>query len=211
MTTGTEQSRRQERPPNEGPLADLQRRIDRARAVDPPARSRAATESGEHPLELLRRRIEAAHDPAAPSDSGYRQRAASAPPPLDALYDHIANAREALRSGAAPTPDPNRPAGDPLQVLRGRIQHEIDELGARSTIDLPRQPNRSQREELSSEAAPTSNVEARLGRELLEMLAERPLPGADRADAVSRLAAALEAPDRERLREVLRILVFPDD
>ncbi|QDG50101.1 hypothetical protein FIV42_04930 [Persicimonas caeni] len=52
-----------------------------------------------------------------------------------------------------------------------------------------------------------TSMEARVGREVLAALQTRPLDGRARAAAVERLAAQLDHPDPQALREILAILV----
>lgn len=199
--------------PAESPLEKLLRRIEDARELSP-VRTDAAVDAPD-PLEAIRRRVESAADFELSAD-------APAPPaePLQRLEDRIDRARRKTANGSLEPATPDRPpssaTGDPLQRLRRLLANEIEELESRSTVDLsPRTETsaRSQTAESSgvSAAEHGENVTERVGREVLALLEDQPLPGRVRAEAVRRLADALDDPDRESVRGVLRLLLSPPD
>ncbi len=128
--------------------------------------------------------------------------------PLRSLLAQIDAAR------ALPELEPYEPAdGDPLDRLRRTMRGEADApQRPEPATNAPAPPGEA------TSGAPTSgagrspagrsrDAEAVVGRVVLEMLRSRPLAGAPRAEAVERLAAQLDQPDPDQLREILALLV----
>lgn len=139
--------------------------------------------------------------------------------PLENLLSTIEEAR------ALPQPEPYKPnGGDPLASLSVALRDEAERqqaeppsawdearsdaaprAGDQQAVDVP--SSGTQRSASQPSPPRDSSREARLGREVLAALQARPLDGAVRAAAVERLAAQLDAPDPQALREILAILV----
>lgn len=196
----------------EGPLVDLRRRI--AQAMEPdkgghPVESPPA--DGENPLDLLQRRIESASRSPFPTAERFEQLAAAAPAPLDDLYRRIATARRSLGDRNLDEELEREPElVDPIQTFRSRIDREIARIGGRRALSLPRSSRAAPRANRRGSELASDELEARLGREVLDLLAEQDLPAAARTEAVALLVRAIESPEPDRLRDVLRVLLFPD-
>lgn len=190
----------------EGPLETLRRRIESARRLRP-LQETAEVDSSD-PLEALRRRVESA------SDLEVRAERSAAAGPLGQLLATIDRARRATARGTVELEEleePSTAAGDSLQRLHRRIRTEIEALGARTAVDLSPRTGQTPRDGTAPEAPATGGVEARIGREVLEMLADRELSGSVRVDAVRRLAEAVDDPDSDQIRDVLRLLIAPGE
>ncbi|MFB6350699.1 MAG: hypothetical protein ABEN55_17320 [Bradymonadaceae bacterium] len=183
--------------PKHDPLRRLDRRIEQARQpnADPAPTGELHREEGD-PLATLRRRIEDAANPTERRD----------PPPLSDLLEAFEHARAMLDEPFGYLHDVDAD-GDPLEQMRCQIRRDADEIGRRGTIELPRAvaPERPDRDRQQTVSA-GDGTDA-VGRQVLEMLEDRDLDGAVRADAVRRLAGAIETGDRGEMREVLRLLI----
>jgi len=196
----------------EGPLAQLHRRIEDARE---PRLAPPRPADSEDPLESLRRRIESATD----FDEEGNPPGAAGNPLLDleATLDRARRRTERRAFESSAPASPSSAAGDPLQRLRRLLAEERREVGSRAAVDLaPRTeraaPSGAPGPEIPArEAADDVDLERRVGREVLEILEQQPLPGPARAEAIRRLAEYLDDPDPELLREVFRLLVAPRD
>lgn len=212
-TTQHKRTNREREEQSEGPLVDLRRRIERARG---PGESGPSLDTpsaeGENPLDLLRRRIESAARSPLPEAGRFERLAIAAPAPLDELYRSIATARRTLGEWNLDEELEREPnLVDPVEAFSSRIDREIARIGGRRALSLPRSsPDASRADRRRSEVG-SEELEARLGRELLDLLAERDLPGSARAEAVALLVRAIDRPEPDRLREVLRVLLFPDE
>ena len=100
--------------------------------------------------------------------------------PLEQLNQTIRAARE------LPTPEPHLRDDDPLRRLRAQIYGQPQE---------------------SRPTEPGTPLESLVGREVLAMLSERPLSAEARAEAVRRLAVALQSPTTQNVRSVLAVVV----
>jgi len=189
--------------PNQDPLRRLQQRIERAQhpSVDPAPTGPQREDDGD-PLATLRRRIDEASDPDELREPAGR----AAPPPLSDLLEAFDHARALLRTpiGSVREVDAGE---DPVETMDRQIAREADEIGRRRAIDLPRETAPAPTDGPESAAVPSGDGTSAVGREVLRMLADRDLPGGARAEAVRRLAAALESDDREDIRDVLRLLI----
>ena len=186
-----------ESPASDDPLRRLHRRITRAQQ---PSADRVLTEdlqsNEEDPLEVLKRRIDEASDPASMLEP-------AAPPPIDELLEAFEHARALLDAPIGYLHDVD--ADDPIDRLHRQLDREADEIGRRPAIALPRTPTT---DHPSTTDRPTDgDGTAAVGREVLAMLADRDLPGQTRAEAVRRLALAIESGNTAELREVLRLLI----
>lgn len=111
--------------------------------------------------------------------------------PLDSLYRTIEEAAE------IPPPEPHVPSVDPLATLRARWTQTEDTPTAPATGGMS-----------APQAAPgADSLEALIGREVLAMIGDRPLPPDARAEAVRRSAVALQNPSAENVRAILAVLV----
>jgi len=188
----------------EGPLQTLCRRIESARQLRPVRET--VEENASDPLATLRGRIESA------SELEVRNERAPPAGPLAQLLATIDRARRATAADDFDRPERQEPStatGDPLQRLHRRIASAIEAVGARSSVDLSPRTGALHSAPNRREGTETGEVEARVGREVLEMLAARELSGDVRAEAVRRLADAVDDPDSEAIRDVLRLLIAP--
>lgn len=184
MTLSTERS---------DPLRQLGEQIARARSMADQPRGLSVS-SGDDPLSALGELIARARDLDEPLD-------VDAPEPLGSLLDTIRAARE------LPSVEPyRRDWGDPLAHLAEIIAAEIDAYAAIPNVLR----SRSSRRAAPSVAAASGDSSAVVGRQVLALLAERPLDGRVRAKAVERLAAQIDDPDPAQLREILALLLGAD-
>ena len=107
------------------------------------------------------------------------------------------------RAASLPSAEPYTPSTDPLARLRGHLRGEVDEAAnddAAPALSAPRPADGAD-----------SSLEAMLGREVLSMIANRPLPPEAREEAVRRLAIALQNPAPANIRSVLAVLITGRD
>lgn len=114
---------------------------------------------------------------------------ATANDPLAQLERAIAEARQ------LPPPEPYITNGDPLARLSSALRGQPGESTKTAAIAV-------------SDATP---LESLVGREVLAMVSERPLSAEARAEAVRRLAVALQSPTQANVRSVLAVLVTGRD
>ena len=187
------------------PLDELEARIARARQTPPTAAEPASAPAGDDPLERLERQMARA-----------RAAGSLAEPPLGRLHEAIRRAQD-LATPLEGYPDEGSEGGEPLERLQSAIASEIEALGGRPTLPLPRhrtdghRPTTVRKGQAGSPAPP--EAEAAVGRELLALLDERPLAGSSRAEAVRRLADLSARPGvehevRAELRDILELLIF---
>ncbi|MFB6265208.1 MAG: hypothetical protein ABEL76_16535, partial [Bradymonadaceae bacterium] len=152
------------------PVERLEQRIDRARreAARPPAEEPVDAPSDD-PIEELLARIEEGHPERALQES-------SGP-----LAELDARIRRAASTTAVSRP-PTRTEEDPLDHLRAVLEDEMEAIGRRAAVQTPRNRARPLGESESS-----GEVEAAVGREVLAMIRDRPLPGEVRELAVRRM------------------------
>lgn len=130
--------------------------------------------------------------------------------PLEMLQQRIERAHQADRQETEPS---EVDATNPLEALGKRIRAERREIGSRRAVPLPRGDDRRRtgaRETTHSRrgrSEASESPDASLGREVGRILSEHDLPGPTRADVARRLADAIDDPDPEELREILRLVI----
>lgn len=123
--------------------------------------------------------------------------------PLDALGATLARARRSAREPLALIELLEAAADVAAAPLMATAEPTpIDRLLAQPAAS-PEAPATTQ----PSPPRPPQGPEAALGREVLAIMAERPLPGVARAEAIELATRALEEPDRQTLRDLLRVLI----
>ena len=122
--------------------------------------------------------------------------------PLASLYEAIERARD-----LEPAEAPEARGETPVETIRAWIDEDADEIGRREEpLAYGVRPEPALRSEPPSSGEPGS-LEAVIGREVLEMLADEPLASEARARAARLLAEALENPTRDAIRRVLRVIL----
>ena len=99
---------------------------------------------------------------------------------------------------------------DPIDNLRELIAAEVAELGSRrEPLSRPLSAESHEPTEVTDRSPATRqpDLAARLGRELLEMIADEPLGGDVRIEAVRRTLEAVDSPTKANVRRILRLLV----
>lgn len=191
-------------PRRDDPLDELQARIAEARRSAATAADAASVPEAADPLERLEQQLARA-----------RSAESLAEPPLGQLYALIRRARD-LAAPLEGYPEAAAEQDDPLERLRAAIAGEIEQIGGRSTVGLPRPAADvapSSTDQRAASTRPPADTEAAVGREVLALLDERPLAGSSRAEAVGRLAdlsarSGLDDRVRAELRDILELLLF---
>jgi hypothetical protein len=141
---------------------------------------------------------------------------AAHPEPLRSVYETIERARRALEADEAleVRAEPSEEA--PLEWLEALLEAEQEEVGRRETVELvPTSSQRATPAESPDHTTRSSNPRsgspdteaARVGRAVLETLADEPLSGRRRVEALQRLSNELEDPDPDAIRDVFRLLL----
>ncbi|GEM_PF-6726879 len=186
------------------PLEQLEAQIRRGTLTGPVRRRNARPTSDEAPLDWLEARLAEASDPATWAEV-LLDSIRHAEGPLAELDDWIRQAGDLKTSAEGYPEDVATRGGDPIERLQAAIEREIEEVGGRSSM-LNR--NKTSRSTQSSTTQQTVGAEAAVGREVLTLLESRDLSGEARSEAARLLAAAIQEPDEDALREVLEILLF---
>ena len=179
------------------PLEELDRRISEARRVDASNRE-ASAPADTDPLAALESLISRARQFDADMPEG------------DLLDEPLRSLVERMRAAPAVPEAKSAPAtGEgPVERIRNWIEEEGGELG---TVTDPLTRRRSSTSTTAASRLEESDLAARLGGEILEMLAGQPLSGAERIEAIRRTLAALDDPSEQRIRRVLRTLLGIED
>ena len=200
------------------PLETLRDRVERARerttygAHLAPFPEPLTSDEIDDPVDVLERYLERATVPRALQEPLDRR---TAPEPLRSLYATLEAGHDLSRSGPGDESPPDLPSeGGPLQQLEAVFDRELETLGGRSAVDLSPRTDETTRDDSTrdepsaspEEATQTPEIE-RVGRHVLETLADEPLPGDVRVEVIRRLSAHLEAPDPDGLQEIFRLLL----
>lgn len=118
----------------------------------------------------------------------------------------MANPLEQLRAKIAeaatlPAAEPFVRATEPLRQLQALIS------GAPQPVDADAPAPATPRATMSAEPREVGAIDALVGREVLDLVGAQPLSAEAREEAVRRLVIAMQNPEAETLRSVLRVLV----
>lgn len=117
--------------------------------------------------------------------------------PIDLIRGQIAEAT------SLPEPEPYVPSSDPLERLRAHLRGE----SAQSPANDDRAAATSEFPTADFADSADVSLEALIGREVLAIVGSRPLKAEARAEAIRRLAIALQNPSRDNIRAVLAVLI----
>ena len=187
------------------PLEQLEAQIRRGTITGPVRRRNGRPTSDEAPLDWLEARLAEASDPATWAEV-LLDSIRHAEGPLAELDTWIQRARQIERPGEGYPEEVDASSEDPLERFNAAVQHEIEEIGGRPTVSTRERTGEST--DSARPAKSATNAEAVIGREVLKLLQKRDLSGEARSEAARLLAAAIQEPDEDALREVLEILLF---